>query len=88
MILGRPTQLWLGAAATIWGLIVAVAHVDPTIAGLGGAAIGSVILLIANQPPTVNPGDRITVTTATGQPNYQTTIAEPPKQDPPPEPLP
>jgi len=67
MILGRPTNLWLGAAATVWGLVVAVAHVEPTVAGLGGAAIGSIITLIAGQPPTVNPGDRVNVTTPAGQ---------------------
>lgn len=88
MIAGRSTNLWLGAASTIWGVLVAVLHVDPTLAGLVLVALGAVITLIAGQPPTVSPGDKVTVQTASGQPNYQTTIAEPPKQDPPPEPLP
>lgn len=78
MILGRPTQLWLGAAATIWGLIVAIGHIDPTIAGLGGAAIGSVILLIANQPPTLAVGDQYNIQTPPGTPNYEATVARPP----------
>ena len=88
MILGRPTQLWLGSAATIWGLIVAIGHIDPTIAGLGGAAIGSVILLVAGQPPTLNPGDQFHVTTPQGQANVTTTVATPPAADAPPVPAP
>jgi hypothetical protein len=94
MIFGRPTNLWLGFTTAFVGFVslvaVTVFKVDPTVVStVGGGAtvlLGAGISLIAGQPPTVNPGDRITVTTPTGQPNYQTTIATPPKQDPPPVP--
>ena len=95
MILGRPTNLWLGFATTLVGfasvLAVAVLHADPTvvatIAGSVTGLLGAGIALIAGQPPVVNPGDTVHVTTPPGQPNYETTIAQPPAQDPPPKPV-
>jgi hypothetical protein len=94
MILGRPTNLWLGfitsALAVVQILLVNVAKLDPvvtaTLLGAIGLLLGSLISLIANQPPTVNPGDTVHVTTPAGQPNYVTTIATPPQQDAPPVP--
>lgn len=47
-------------------------------------AFGAIIALIANQPPTLNPGDTFNVTTPSGQPNSVTTVATPPAADPPP----
>lgn len=94
MIAGRPTNLWLGLATAIVGAlsISAVAlGADPAVvaslSGAWGGVVGAVILVVANQAPTVNPGDTINVTTPAGQPTYQTTIAQPPAQDPPPTPI-
>lgn len=95
MIAGRPSNLVLGALTAVLNVAVLIlAALNPPVivpaAVVSGVnlALAAVIAVIANQPPTVNPGDQITVTTPAGQPNYQTTIATPPKQDPPPEPKP
>lgn len=85
MILGRPTNLWLGLATAIVGAIqitlVAVGF-DPTLVattgGAWGAVVGALILVIANQPPTLNPGDTFKVTTPAGQPTA-TGIVTPPQ---------
>ena len=95
MIFGRPTNLWLGLATAIQGAIAvtavtlgADAQIVATISGAWGAVFGALILVVAGQAPTVNPGDTIKVTTPAGQPTYQTTVATPPAQDPPPVPVP
>jgi hypothetical protein len=96
MILGRPINLWLGFSTAVVGFVSVVAvsafHADPIIvATVGGSAtglLGAGIGLVAGQPPTVNPGDTVHVTTPSGQPNYVTTIATPPAQDAPPVPEP
>ena len=95
MILGRPTNLWLGLSSAVVGALAVTAvtlGIDATIvatlSGAYGAVIGAVIILVSNQPPTVNPGDTVHVTTPAGQPTYVTTIATPPAQDAPPEPAP
>lgn len=91
MIAGRPTNLWLGLATAIAGALgttLLVIGVDPAVvaqlvsacAGVAGAAIA----LVAGQPPTLSPGDTFTVQTPKGQPDYETTVAHPPAQDPPP----
>jgi hypothetical protein len=49
-------------------------------------AFGAVIALVANQPPTLAPGDTFNVTTPAGQPNVVTTVATPPAADKPPVP--
>lgn len=78
MILGRPTNLWNGlvvAAVSLVSIVVMQllpdvdSEVVATIAAATTLFLGSVIAVIANQPPTVNPGDTITVTTPVGQPN-------------------
>ena len=91
MIAGRPTNLWLGLTTAISGAIATTLialGADPvlvgTLAGVWQGVLGAAILLIANQPPTVSPGDTVTVQTAAGQPNYTTTIATPPAHDAPP----
>lgn len=77
MIAGRPTNLWLGFVTAAVGLVsvtaVTVFNVDPTaVATLAGAVtglLGALVVLIAGQPPTVSPGDKINVVTPAGQPN-------------------
>jgi len=94
MIAGRPTNLWLGLATAIQGAIAitavalgADAGTVATLSGAWGAVFGAIILVIANQPPTLNPGDTFHVQTPAGQPNYQTTVATPPAADQPPTPV-
>jgi hypothetical protein len=92
MILGRPTNLWLGfltAATGFIGLVAAATGhpLDPAILGGAVGLEGAAILLIANGQQVVNPGDTVTVTTPRGTPNYETTIATPPAADPPPVPV-
>lgn len=77
MILGRPTNLWLGFVTTAVGLaaIIAVTVFDAngdavaTVSGGVGALLGALIILIAGQPPTVTTGDTIKVITPAGQAN-------------------
>lgn len=85
MLAGRPINLWLGLTSALSGAIMASAVVlgaDPTVvATLGGVwqgVLGAAILLIANQPPTLSPGDTYSITTPTGTPNYSATVATPP----------
>lgn len=94
MIAGRPTNLWLGLTTAISGAVVATLIAlgfDPvvvgTLGGVWGGVLGAAILLIANQPPTLAPGDTFKVTTPPGEPTYETTVAHPPAQDPPPQPV-
>lgn len=93
MIAGRPTNLWLGLVTALAGSVsvsLIAAGVDPTLVaslvGAGVTVLGALIALVAYQPPTLAPGDTFTVQTEPGRPNYQTTVAEPPAHDPPPEP--
>lgn len=95
MIFGRPSNLWLGlvtAAIGALGVTLVAFGVDPTlvatIGGAWGTVAGAAIALIAGQPPTLSPGDTFKVVTPPGQPDYQTTVATPPRQDPPPVPSP
>ncbi len=81
MILGRPTNLWLGLTTAISGAIVTTLislGYDPVVVGtLGGVwsgVLGACILLIANQPPTVNSGDTVTVQTPAGEANKTVTV--------------
>lgn len=94
MIAGRPTNLWLGLTTAISGAVAAsliALGADPTIvgtlAGVWQGVLGAAILLIANQPPTLNPGDTFVTQTEAGRPNYETTVSEPPAHDAPPEPV-
>ena len=86
MIAGRPTNLWLGlATAVVSGLtfVLLNAGVDPATVASAGAALtgilGALIGLVANQPPSLTPGDAYTIITPKGQPNYDATVAVPPK---------
>lgn len=76
MILGRPTNLWLGLVTTTVALaqgliVIFVPEANPTQIATAGAlvvaALGAGIALIAGQPPVLNPGDPYTVKTASGQ---------------------
>ena len=85
MIANRPINLWLGAITSIIGVVslaLVWAGVDPVlVAQMGsavGIALGWIIALVANQPPTLAPGDTYTIQTPVGEPNYETTVAEPP----------
>ena len=85
MIFGRPTNLWLGLATSIVGAISvtavaagADAAIVATISGAWGGVVGAVILVVANQPPTLNPGDTFKTVTPAGQPNATTVVAVPP----------
>ena len=77
MILGRPTNLWLGfltsATSLVALLVVTVGKVDGELVATVAAAVtlleGALITLIAGQPPTLNPGDAYNVVTPTGQAN-------------------
>lgn len=68
MILGRPTNLILGAFTAVFNVVVLVlAALEPpiviqaVIVGGVNLALAAVIGLIANQPPTVNSGDLVNV---------------------------
>lgn len=95
MIFGRPVNLWLGLTTTLLNLaVIALAALVPpviipaVVVGAANVAIAAVIAFVANQPPTLNPGDRFVTQTEPGVPNYVTTVATPPAADPPPEPAP
>jgi hypothetical protein len=85
MIWGRPTNLWLGLATAIVGAISVTSvalGADPaivaTLSGAWGGVVGAIILVVANQPPTLSAGDTYTISTPKGQPNYEATVAAPP----------
>ena len=86
MIWGRPQNLILGAITALFNVVILAlkasgTEVPPEIVAAVNVALAAVITLIAYQPPTLNPGDSFTVQTATGTPNYQTTVATPPAAD-------
>lgn len=81
MILGRPTNLWLGvvsaALATLQIILVQLGYdatAVATILGAVGLLLGAIIALIANQPPTVAPGSTVNVQTPAGQDNRTVTV--------------
>lgn len=93
MILGRPANLVLGAVTAVINLTFlllgqAGVVITPELVAAVNIVAGAIVALVANQPPTVNPGDTIHITTPTGLPNYETTVATPPAQSPPPVPVP
>jgi ribose/xylose/arabinose/galactoside ABC-type transport system permease subunit len=88
MILGRPTNLILGAITALFNVIVLVANSQgstfftPEIVAAVNIAAGAIIGLIAGQPPTLAPGDRFITQTPSGQPNAVSVVAEPPAPSP------
>lgn len=86
MILGRATNLWLALVAAIIAftqvvIVTVVPNVDATavatILGSLGGLLGVVIAFVANQPPTINPGDNVTVVTPPGTPNLTVSVNPP-----------
>lgn len=84
MIAGRPTNLWLGLSTAIVGAItvtLVAAGFDPTlvatVSGAWGGVVGAIILVVANQPPTLKPGDSFTIQTPSGQPNTTGVVTPP-----------
>ncbi len=81
MILGRPTNLWLGFTTALVGFAsvtaVAVFNVDPTlVATLAGGVtglLGAGIALIAGGTPNVQAGDVVKVSTPKGTADYEIT---------------
>lgn len=89
MIFNRPPNLVLGAFTAVFNVVVLVLAaqgiaVEPGITAAVNLAAGSIIAVIAYQPPTLNPGDTFNIATPSGQPNFETTVATPPKASPPP----
>jgi hypothetical protein len=89
VILGRPTNLILGAFTAIFNVVVLALNgqghpIDASIVAGINIAAAALIGLIAYQPPTLNPGQTFNVTTPAGQPAYQTVVATPPAADAPP----
>ncbi len=81
MILNRPTNLVLGAFTAVFNLVVLSLGALPepivipaVIVGAANLAVGAVITLIANQPPTVNKGDQVVIQTPAGEPNRTVTV--------------
>ena len=81
MILGRPANLVVGAFQTILGAVVIILFywsppvvIPNPVIGAVVLAFGAIISLIANQTPTVNSGDTVTVVTAKGEPNKIVTV--------------
>ena len=88
MVLGRPTNLILGAFTAIVGFVVVVLAALPNpiviptvVVGALTVAFGSLVVLVAYQPPTLNPGDTFRTVTPAGTPTYVTTVATPPAAD-------
>ena len=88
MILGRPTNQWIGAFTAVFSAVVIVLGaltppivIPSVVVGAVGVAFGAIVLLVAGQPPTLNPGDTLNVTTPAGQPTAVTTVAIPPAAD-------
>lgn len=84
MIFGRPVNLWLGLSTAIVGAISVTAvtlGADPAIvANVSGAwagVVGAIILVVANQPPTLNPGDTFTIKTPGDAPNTTGVVTPP-----------
>jgi hypothetical protein len=78
MILGRPTNLWNGLVVAIIAFtqVTAITLGAPpvptaTILGALGGLLGVVILIVANQPPSIAEGSSYTVVTSAGEPNVE-----------------
>ena len=80
MILGRPVNLWNGLVVAAVSLVSIVimqlwpdvdSEVVATIAAAVTLFLGSVIAIVANQPPTLNPGDPYHVITPADRPTAE-----------------
>ena len=80
MILGRPTNLILGAFTALFNVIVLVAtqagntFFTPELVAAINIAAAALITLVANQTPTVNEGSTINVVTPPGNENKSVTV--------------
>lgn len=81
MIWGRPVNLWLGLTTALSGAVggtLIVLGFDAAAVGTLGsiwtAFLGAVILLVANQPPTLAPGDKYHMSTPNGDPDIERTV--------------
>ena len=86
MVFGRPQNLILGAVTALFNVVILVmkasgTEVSPEVVAAVNVALAAVITLIAYQPPTLNPGDTLNVTTPAGMPTAVTTVATPPAAD-------
>ena len=86
MIFGRPQNLILGALTALFNVVVLAlkasgTEVPPEIVAAVNVALAAIITLIAYQPPTLNPGYTLNVTTPAGMPTAVTTVATPPAAD-------
>ena len=80
ILFGRPANLILGAITALTGVVVialgAAGIVIPVeLVAAIGVAEGAIIAVVAYQPPTLNPGDTISVVTPAAQPNQVQTVA-------------
>jgi hypothetical protein len=85
MIFGRPSNLVLGAITAIFNVVVVASHTVPGLENIGlilndvlvstvNLALGAVIALIANQPPSLSPGDTFTKVNPGATPNETVTV--------------
>ena len=83
MIFGRPINLWLGlvTASLAFAQVIIVTvlpDVDPTqvatILGALGGLLAVIVAIVANQPPTVAPGDVVNIQTPAGEQNRAVTV--------------
>lgn len=79
MILGRPTNLILGAITALLNLAVIIAGtqgytVTPETVAAINIAAGAIIAVVANQPPTVAQGTAVNVVTPAGEANKTVTV--------------
>jgi hypothetical protein len=84
MIAGRPTNLWLGLTTAISGAVAVTlislgfdAAIVGTLAGAWSGVLGAAILLIANQPPTMQAGDTFKIQQPAGTPNTTGVVTPP-----------
>src|SRR5690348_8176202 len=86
MLFGRPVNLWTGlisaAVATVGTIIGAtqpapVAQTALIVLGAVGGFLGVLVAFLANQPPTLNPGDTFHIATPSGQPNTVGVVTPP-----------
>jgi multisubunit Na+/H+ antiporter MnhB subunit len=81
MILGRPTNLWLGLTSAVVGAVTVTlialgydAQIVGTLSGAWGAVGGAIVVIVAGQPPTLAPGDTFKVATPGDQDNVTHTV--------------
>lgn len=73
MILGRPTNLWLGALTAIFNVFVLFLaqpeidiHLSPELVLAVNVMLGALVVLVAGLPPVVGTSDTVVVKTNNG----------------------